>query len=740
MRSKEKLKKIIKTFAKINFVLVLILSFGFLINYFAITSSTNLNNSKLTLAASTNTMQIYDSNGNEFESTKKENHFVTIDNIPKHTINAFLTSEDRSFYSHRGIDYKRICGALVQNIKTRKFKQGGSTISQQLIKNTHLSNEKTLNRKLKEFKLTKQLERNYTKDQILELYLNTIYFGNGCYGIQEASNFYFGKSTNNLSIAESAILAGIISSPSNNEPVSNFERSTRKKNIILSNMHKLGHISDNEYMESKSENIILTKTRDKSETSQFMKSTLLEATKILNLSENQIKNQNISIYTALDCDLDTFVKDIVSNQSFSPANDKGEIPIVQSLVINNASRQVISYATNQKWNIETLRRQPGSAIKPVLVYAPAFEYKNITPSSTILDEKTTFGDYTPKNSGDKYQGWTTIRSSISKSLNVPAVKTLSYVGINKAINFAENLGLNFNTKDKHLAIALGGMTDGVTLKQLAESYSSFACSGKYSKSKFITKIVDSNGRVLYEHKIKEKQVMSEETAYMITSSLLSAVKQGTAKKLYMDGIEIASKTGTTNNSKEAWNICYTTDYTIATFIGNKDHSQLHDSINGATYPTLINREIMKKIIEKKGPKNFNIPDGIINANIEIDSENSSEPKLSQNQSRTSENNEIFTKTTLPELNINSSPQIKLHIINEQNKDPIIKIYSQNAESITIFKEFNNKTAVFKKLINPDKNIKLKDNETKRGEIISYYATAKNENNTTTTEKIKVKVF
>jgi len=732
-------KSIFKFLFKFAAIIVVLFCSGFFLNYFAVTSQTNLSQEKLTKALSSPTVKIMASDNSEVNITPTASMNISIDKIPKTTINAFITSEDRSFYAHKGIDYKRIAGAIIQNLKSGKFKQGGSTISQQLIKNTHLSSEKTINRKLKEIKLTKQLEEKYSKDKILELYLNTIYFGNGCYGINEASNFYFGKPASSLSVAQSAILAGIISSPTYNEPAGHFDKATKKKEQILSNMQKLGYITDQEYKTALDEEIKIQKL-NKNSTCQFIESVIHEATQILGLTENQIRNKELTIFTRLDSALDSFILNLVNNPSFSPANENGIVPIVQSIVIDNHTKNVIAYSSNQPNNIENMKRQPGSAIKPLLVYAPAFEYNKMTPSSFVLDEKTSFGEYTPKNSNDNYLGWTNIRTAISKSLNVPAVKTLSYVGTEKAIEFAQKLGLKFDEKDNHLAIALGGMTYGTTLKEIADAYSSFACDGKYQKSGFITKIVDHKNRTIYEQKINPKQVMSEETSYMITSSLLTTVRDGTAKKLHIDGIEIASKTGTTNDQKEAWNICYTTDHTIATFIGNNDHSKLPNIINGSTHPTLINREIIKKLTEQNKPEKFYIPDGIISANIENESKNNQKLLLSPDQKNKSDMQEIFTKQTLPQIKTDTEILLKLNVINHEKNQPIIKIYSKNAENVVIFKEINNKTAIFKEIKGPENNIEITDTSVKSGELITYYAEAKNNSKTVISKKIKIKIF
>jgi len=738
---KQKSKKFVRKLFKFTSIMFVLFIAGFIINFFATTYNTKLSSDDLTKAYSTPSFLLLDSDKNKIESASTNSSAVEFDSIPNHTINAFLTSEDRNFYSHHGIDYKRVIGAIYNNIKTRSLSQGGSTISQQLIKNTHLSSEKTIDRKLKEFKLTKELEKKYSKNKILELYLNTIYFGNGCYGISEACNFYFNKDVKNISLAESAMLAGIISSPSYNEPIKYYEKANKRKNIILSNMKKLGKITNEEYESAVSENITVAKHNSKkSVTSQYTKSVISEAAKILKLTENQIRNKNLIIETNLNNTLNQELETLVNNSSFTPENDNNILPVVQCIVIDNNSRNVIAYANNSKTNLENLKRQPGSVIKPILVYAPAFESGKIVPSSFILDEQTSFGEYTPKNHNNKYNGWTTIRESISKSLNIPAVKTLSYVGLDNAKTFAKKIGINFTKEDNHLALALGGFSEGETIKSIADAYSAFACKGNYCESKFITKISDINKRTLYERNLNQTSCMKEETAYMVTDTLKSAVKNGTAKKLNFDNFEIASKTGTTNNNLDAWNACYTTNHTIVTWIGNLNNEKLNSSINGSTYPTLISREVAKILYKDNTPQNFQVPDGIIKANLDEEKSKQNMLELDKDQTINKEKEEIFTKDNLPKINKNENIIIKATIINEFNNNPKIKIYSKNAENLTIYKEINNKSAVFKEFFSPDENIEIEDKDANSGELITYKIQAKTGSQTTTTKDLKIKCF
>jgi len=379
----------------------------------------------------------------------------------------------------------------------------------------------------------------------------------------------------------------------------------------------------------------------------------------------------------------------------------------------------------------------------VLVYAPAFEYNNLSPSSFILDEETSFGDYNPKNSSNNYIGWTNIKSSISKSLNIPAVKTLSYVGIEKAKDFASNLGIKFNEKDNHLALALGGFTNGTTVKEIADAYTCFSNLGVYQESNFITKIEDKNGKILYKNTNNPKRVMKEDTAYMITYCLTEAANNGTAKKVKLENIELASKTGTTNNNKDAWSATYSPDYTCITWIGNLNSTPLNGSIKGSSYPSLISREIFKNLYRNTTSSKFDIPDSIIFA--ELDKNNLDKTKLNITQNKdtplTSESIGIFTLENLPNLtnnNLDNTPFIEVKNINSSH--PEIKIKCNNADKLTIFRENNNKIAVLKELNNYDGEFLFTDESTKKDVIYSYYYTIKKGDQTTTSNKIKIKTF
>ena len=331
--------------------------------------------------------------------------------IPEHTKNAFIAIEDKRFYYHNGIDYKGLGRALLNNVKSFSFKEGASTISQQLIKNTHLSNEKTIKRKLVEIKLALELEKRFSKDEILEKYLNTIYFGDNCYGITSAALHYFNKSVEDLTIGESATLAGIIKAPSNYSPLADYDKCTSRRNIVLKEMFSQGYIDETSY-----NNLLNTPIKIYTENAeQIQYDFLYYARKELNslIESSPYKNRNLKVYTKFDKEAQSIVENNIKDN---------KIDANKSAVMLSPHGNVCAYystCANEK-------RQFGSTIKPLLVYAPAIELDVVNSATLLLDEKTDFNGYCPSNYNDKYYGYVSVKDSLAKSLNVCAVKLLNY--------------------------------------------------------------------------------------------------------------------------------------------------------------------------------------------------------------------------------------------------------------------------------------------------------------------------
>ncbi len=596
------MKKFLKILAFITLV-VLIIGASFIVCLSASVKNYNLDESKL-INKSIN-VEYYDKDGNLFytDCFNNQGEYISIDKLSKNTINAFISIEDKRFFKHNGVDYVRVLGATVSNIKSMSFKEGGSTISQQLIKNTHLSSEKTLKRKFAEIKITKQLEKRYSKSEILEKYLNTIYFGNGAYGINSASRRYFNKTADKLTLNESCLLAGIIKSPSKYSPIQNYEKSIERKNLVLKTMVENGFISNEVYKNNLSKTVNIARFCDSDLFYPYILGAKSELESILK-SNPYVFNKNIKIYTYLDANLQKEVMDI--EVSSLPKTDKLQI------IINTKNNGIIAfYTTNSIY-----KRSPASCVKPWLVYAPMINDKIITESTVVFDNKIDFNGYSPKNYGGKYYGNVTVKNALSKSLNVPSVKLLNGYTLEKANNYTKKLGVDIS--NGNLSYALGNIDGGMTLKELCDCYSTFSDCGNFTSSAYIDKIYIDN-KPFYRRKINKTNVFSGETAYIINDILKESVKSGTSKNLNVFDFDLCAKTGTNGNSSgniDAYSISYTTNHIIGVWLGNSDGSIMPNSISGGTYPTIYNREMIKLLYKNYKPNSFSKPQGIIESNID----------------------------------------------------------------------------------------------------------------------------
>ena len=729
----KKLKKILKTTTlalACILSIVIVAGLGF---YYVKTKTSALDTTKLESSKTTSTFQILDTNGNQIKPSTE--NYISIKKLSSHTKNAFISAEDKRFYTHNGLDYIRIGGAIISNIRSRSFSQGASTISQQLIKNTHLSSEKTISRKLKEIKLTKALESKYTKDQILEFYLNNIYFGNGAYGIENASIHYFGKSASNLTLAESALLAGTINAPSFYDIEKRQDNALKRRNLILDLMQKYGKISKDDSSIAKAEPITLNLT--KVSNNYLFDETIKEACKITNLTETMLKNSNLKIYTDIDLSLNKFIDSRIQNNY----NNLESNPKVACIVIDNKTSQITAMSGSKQLLSSNI--SAGSALKPILVFAPAIEENQISPATKILDEKINISGYSPDNADKQFHGYVSVRESLSKSYNIPAVKILQELGTNKAINFAKKLNINLTDTDNNLSIALGSISNGISMKQLADAYSSFANLGKFETSSIISKITKNNHEIIYQKHPSKTQAMSDSTAYLITDMLKSAATNGTAKRLKSLPFEIASKTGTvgmSNSSKNtsAINISYTPNHTIISCISGKN---MPENINGGTFPTMLSKDVLNHIYTKKKPTNFTKPSSIENKSI-------SKTNYEKNIISTTDNpsditTEIFSKTNLPSPS-HSSLDLKLEVFNFKNKKPILCLFTSPNYTYKFIRKEKDKDTVLVNIDNLDNAnfTKFEDKTAENDEIYEYFAEIceKSTNQTFHTNTIKLKTF
>lgn len=560
--------------------------------YLAVTKDAVLQPEKLVL--NEESVLLYDRYGEEVKNASAlfGKQTVKIEEIPLVTQLAVINVEDKRFYKHNGFDIKRIARAFLNNAKAKTFKEGASTISQQLIKNTHLSQEKTVKRKLKEWKLTRKLEKNYTKAEILERYLNTIYFGHSCFGIRAAAEFYFGKSPSELNLADSAILAGLIKSPNNYSPFKNEVLCAKRKATVLSLMEKNGCITSDERAAASHEPLPVYRgnTRANDGFSLFVFDELGELAQRYHLP----LGGKVEIFTELDPALQAH---LVALHEKTPDCD------FTAMVLDSETSRFKGCVST----VGNIKRLPGSLIKPLLSYAPAIEEDIISPATPILDEAVNYGGYTPENYGGKFHGYLSARDCLAQSLNIPAVKILQSVGVEKATRYTELLGLPISKEDRSLALALGGMREGFPLRNLVAAYSALQNGGVMHECAFI-KELRINGVRVYEHKSKPVQVFSKETAYLTTDMLKSAIKVGTAKKLRDLPCEIAAKTGTVggvNGNTDAYALSYTSKDVAAVWMGHRDNQLF--SHTGGGLPCAFLREINERLLEEYAKQKTSIP-------------------------------------------------------------------------------------------------------------------------------------
>ena len=565
---------------------------------------------------------LYDADGEEITTlhTKEDRIWVGIEEIPQQVRYAFISAEDARFYDHFGVDIIRIFGAAWADLKAGSYVQGASTISQQLIKLSHLTSDKKMERKIDEAVLAYQLEQQYGKDEILEMYLNYVYFGGGYYGIEAAARGYFGVHASELTVAQAAQLAGILKSPSNYAPHLDMEASIRRRNLILSLMQEYGYLSEEACAAAMAEPVALRHGQNAEKRGYYVDLVLTNACELLGVDMDTLLSGGYRIYTAMDSELQLACERMFADDSYFP--DAGANGVEAALVVVDVRTSGVVALLGGRENETALafnratriRRQPGSVIKPVMVYAPALE-SGYTAATMLLDEETDFDGYRPSNSNGRYAGWVTMREAVTRSLNVPAVSVMSQIGVNAGKRFAGSVGIPFDERDQSLALALGGFTYGVSPYQVAGAYAAFASGGVYAEPSLIYAICDEAGNVLYGYAPERQRVMREENAYILTSMLESAVQTGTGRRLGALGIPLAGKTGTTgddNGNRDIWMAAYNPHYAATVWMGYDSESagRLPESATGGTYPALMLKTVFETLYPDGDAPDFAMPEGV----------------------------------------------------------------------------------------------------------------------------------
>ena len=557
--------------------------------------------------------QIYDVNGQEIANIHAtENRVpVTLKQIPYTLQNAFIAVEDNRFYEHIGIDFRGILRAIWANIRGGEVAEGGSTITQQLAKNAYLTQDRTIKRKIQEIFLALQLERQYTKQEILEFYLNQIYFGQGAYGVQAAAKTYFNKDVSELSLNEAAMLAGIPKSPNYYSPFNNLEAANARKATVLSQMVKYGYISTSEANEAEREELILAKTTDATNTNgiSYFLNYVVQLV-IDKYGDEAVYKDGLQIYTTLDMNTQAYAYNAMQNlPTFFVDNNGVEQPQGALVAINPHNgyvRAMIGGRGTDQFNRATQAvRQPGSAFKP-FVFIAALE-NNFTPDTIIEDKPIKVGGWEPQNYSRTFSGKVRLRDVARLSLNVPTVRIAQELGMDKPIYYAQEMGistfvLNGAQNDRNLATALGGMTRGVTPLELTSAYGTFANNGVYVEPVVITKIISRTGKILEETPQKEHNVVSADNVAALNHMLQEVINRGTGTRAAI-GRPAAGKTGTTSDYHDAWFVGYTPDLVAGVWVGTDNNAELRGMSGGLT-PAIIWQSFMIQALQGVSVKNF----------------------------------------------------------------------------------------------------------------------------------------
>ncbi|EGK12050.1 penicillin-binding protein 2A [Desmospora sp. 8437] len=547
---------------------------------------------------------------------------VGMEEIPTHMIQAVVAIEDHRFYSHSGVDYWGSIRAAVTNLQAGHTVQGGSTLTQQLAKNVFLTHERTYKRKIKEVLLAKKIERNYTKDEIMETYLNTIYFGEGAWGLKKAARTYFGKEPKDLTVGESALLAGMIQAPSALSPFKNFNKAMTRRDVVLSKMVAEGFIDEKTAEKAKEKDIVLEGQESddyRGRYPSYVDAIIQEAIDRYGLTEKEVLSGGLRIHTELDPRMQQSAEDVYARDDLFPQG-KGDTLVQSGSVLVDPKTGGIRALVGGRgdhvfrgFNRATqLKRQPGSTIKPISVYAPAL-MQGYDLDARLVDRPISFGNYAPKNQNQQYLGEVTMYEAVIDSLNVPAVWLLDQIGVDKGYRYAKTSGLSLTDEDRQLGLALGGLREGVSPLQMAQAYSAFANDGIVVDAHAIRRVETVDGEVLGKWYKKSVRVSQPAVSQQITYLLRGAVQEGTGRKAQIPGRPTAGKTGTTqlpdgrDGAKDNWFVGYTPELVGAVWIGydKTDAEHFLTTSSGSTAAPVF-RELMSGALQGHPVKEFDL--------------------------------------------------------------------------------------------------------------------------------------
>jgi 1A family penicillin-binding protein len=547
----------------------------------------------------------------------KPHELTPLDQISDTTKKALLASEDKDFYNHAGFSVISIMKALYSNIASRDATgYGGSTLTQQLAKNTLLTANQTFLRKYQELAISVAIEQQYSKDQILDMYLNSVYFGENAFGIKDAAKIYFGKSPKDLTLAESSMLIGVLPAPSAYSPISgSMEYAKERQNTVLTRMVNNKFITEDEKQSAIAEQLVYS---DEASTTNTVAPHFAEMViKELNekYGEERVARSGYQVRTTLDTAMQKQLSDSVdSNIGYIERNGGSNAGAVAIDPTTGEIRALVGSAdwTNEEWgkvNMVTTPRQPGSSFKPIY-YAEALAQGVVTPATILADVPTDFNGYRPLNASRTFSGDISVRNALSRSLNIPSVKVMQKLGVQDSVIAAKRMGIDLDDKtDYGLSLALG--SSEASLLQMTNAYAAFANQGKQFEPTTIVRIDDKFDKTIFTTKTKSKEVQTAQGSYLISSILSDTNARAPifGSSLTVPGRTAAVKTGTTDNSRDAWTIGYTPQLAVGVWVGNNNNDVMQNGGSGMAGPIWV--RAMQRILADQPNAAFPVPPGIV---------------------------------------------------------------------------------------------------------------------------------
>ncbi len=542
--------------------------------------------------------------------------YAPLKNISKTTQQAVVASEDKDFYKHSGFSVPGLANAVWQNVKPGGIDSGGSTITQQLVKNALLTKQRSLVRKYQELVLSVEIERRYSKDEILEMYLNSVYFGEGSFGIEDAAKTYFSTSAKNLNTAQASTLVGLLPAPSAYSPISGSKKKTEvRQDYVLGRMQEDGYITKAQQVKADNEKLSYAPQKDDDFQAPHF-ALMVRDDLISKYGEQQISRSGFRVKTTLNLDWQKQAEEAVKAQV--AALSYSNVSNGSAVVIDPKNGEVRALVGSVDWNnsefgklnIATAERQPGSSFKP-FVYATGIENKDFTAGTIMHDKPTDFGGYSPKNYNLGYSGNVTVRKALANSLNIPAVEAMQMAGVDPVIKQTRELGITTIKDDINYGLPLALGTTDAKLTEMTNGYATFANQGNKNDITTYTSIKDKNNKVIYKYTPKNKRVISDETSYIMSSMMSdNAARAGTFGSSLTIDRPAAVKTGTTENYRDAWTIGYTPRIAVGVWIGN-NNGALMSSVAGSSGAAPIWRSIMQNVTAGTPYEQFTQPSSVL---------------------------------------------------------------------------------------------------------------------------------